>query len=648
MTEVIETKFIVETPRGLLKKPVTMEYRDGRIYFIKSPFESKDDIKSMKGSKWHGFEDPPLKQWSVKDCMRNRVQIEWLEGGNPFAHFEQPVKQFVPDGYTRKHLSSDTPREIWDVQKRMINSGLTYHYQIIAGCMGSGKTVSAIEIMERSKVKKWWWVGPKATLIEITLQFQDWGLDESIEIELMTYDKLKSIMDSGEVNIPQAVVFDEASKLKSEGVGRTEAAQQLADMIRAKHGLNGYVLLMSGTPSPKSPIDIWALAEIAWPGFLREGSPKALEQRVAVLKPVEKAGGISSFYNERVAWLDREGLCRKCGKMKDECFDLQAMGESDPHDYTPAINEVANINTRLQGLLTTVFKHECPKLPGKQYIEINLPPSPKLMKVAGAITRTANSTMQALTQLRQLSDGFLYREGTDGDMTCPTCHGSGEIDEWFNPVEPDRPYHSIELMDPEKTKNFEKRRVTCTHCEGKKVVPRIVRDTVPCPCPKLDIVSDLLDKAANDTGRIIIFAGLQGSVDRLVSLANEQGWTVFRCDGKGQVVIGPDGKQIPDVVPLQYWRDMGNKQVAFIANPESGGLGLTLVEADIEIFYSNSFKPEFRVQAEERADRPGQTRLVKVYDLLHLPSDKRTLDIIRDNRRLENMVLGDVLGDCFK
>jgi uncharacterized Zn finger protein (UPF0148 family) len=642
----VNTKFICTTNKGaLVKKEVILEYRDGRIFFVKSPFEVKDEIKCMAGAQWHGYQDTPLKQWSVKDNHRNRLQIAWLEGENPFEHFEQEPKKFLPEGYARTSITGEK-RTLWDVQHRMINNGLTYHYQLIAGCMGCGKTLSAFEIMERSGVKDWIWVGPKTTLLEIQLQTEYWQL-KGLNIEFMTYDRLGSLVKSGAYNLPQGIIFDEASKLKTEGVLRTNAAQEVADKIRAVHGMNGYVITMSGTPSPKTPLDIWSLAEITYPGFLKEGSPKALEQRIAILKPAERSGGGGNFYNDRVGWLDRDGLCKKCGLTKTECEDAQLMDPDSIHAFVPSINEVAHINTRLEGLMTTVFKSECPPLPGKRYVEIALEPTSKLMKVAAAIQKTAMSTMQAMNQLRQLSDGFLYREKKDGKVRCPTCDGTKEIDEWYNPTEPDRPYKSIELMDPEKTKNFEKRKCECTHCVGTGEIDHIVRETVPCPCPKIEVVQDLLEKAAETTGRILLFGGFQGSVDRLEETARNAGWEVFRCDGRGSLILDVEGKQVTGVEPLRYWKDRANKKVAFIANPESGGFGLTLVEANIVVFYANSFKPEFRVQAEERADRPGQVEQVVIYDLLHLPSDKRTLDIIRDNRRLENMVLGDVLAGCF-
>ena len=55
-------------------------------------------------------------------------------------------------------------------------------------------------------------------------------------------------------------------------------------MIREKYGLEkGFVIEMCGTPSPKSPVDWWSQCEIAWPGFLREGSQKAMEERMAFM-----------------------------------------------------------------------------------------------------------------------------------------------------------------------------------------------------------------------------------------------------------------------------------------------------------------------------------------------------------------------------
>ena len=93
MTEAIkEVKLIHRTSGGsLVRSSAALRYADGRIEFLKSPFALKDEIKAMAGSRWHGFEDPPRKIWSVSDCQRNRFQLGYLQGEDVYSWFDQEV-----------------------------------------------------------------------------------------------------------------------------------------------------------------------------------------------------------------------------------------------------------------------------------------------------------------------------------------------------------------------------------------------------------------------------------------------------------------------------------------------------------------------------------------------------------------------------
>ena len=165
------------------------------------------------------------------------------------------------------------------------------------------------------------------------------------------------------------------------------------------------------------------------------------------------------------------------------------------------------------------------------------------------------------------------------------------------------------------------------------------------PCPKDDKLRACLDEC-EETGRIVVFAGFTGSIDRIVKLCRTEGWAVVRCDGRGWQVTQADGSVVLDKEPLDFWADLvENPRVAFVSHPESGGMSLTLVESRMEVFYSNSFKPEYRTQAVERIHRPGMdlNRGCIVVDLIHLPSDERVLKIVRENRRLELMTMGEVM-----
>lgn len=84
----------------------------------------------------------------------------------------------------------------------------------------------------------------------------------------------------------------------------------------------------------------------------------------------------------------------------------------------------------------------------------------------------------------------------------------------------------------------------------------------------------------------------------------------------------------------------------FVATAATGGLGLTLVEADTMVFASNSFSMAERVQAEDRAHRVGQTKTVTIIDIVAPGTvDERILAALRAKKELSAAVLAEEIGD---
>lgn len=617
-----EIKLITETKKGtLLKVPATIERTGGRILFLKSPFALKGEIKSMAGSRWHGFiEGDERKIWSVADCCRNNFQLDYMQGGNPYANWDQPLKHF---GYSRP---------LFEHQKLMADHCLTYHYKILAAEMGVGKTLSAIEVMEKSGTDDWWWAAPKSGLAAVEREFTKWGL--RIQPNLMTYDRLRIEIERWEPGrpAPVGVVFDESSRLKTWNAKRTKAAAHLADAIRREHGWNGFVILMSGTPSPKSPVDWWAQCEVCYPGYLKEGDPKAFEWRLAIFE--KQMTEMGEFW-KRKTWRDNERKCDVCGEMADHAChimdeDAILFGEGEGnHDFAPSKNEVSYLFDRLGGLVLPLAKKDCLDIPDKVYREIVLEPTSTTKRVAKALAKSAPTVIQGLTWLRELSDGFQYMEVPHPEKptkTCPNCNGTGEALVWSVDPQTDEPVRAMG---------------ECDVCGGDKVVPNMIRETREIKTPKDQAVRDLLEEN-EDQGRIVLFAGFQGSIDRIVKICHAQQWDVVKVDGRGWKVMPCTGDRCVDK-PLDYWADMSKERVAFVAHPESGGMGLTLTEARMAVFYSNDFKPESRSQAEDRIHRPGidENKGATIVDLFHLGTDRKVLGVLRDNRRLEQMTLGE-------
>ena len=585
----------------IYRYPAVIETVGSRLCFRESAFELLNEIKALKGSHWHGRDDEPYKEWSASNCERNRFQLEFLAGGDPYSWWDRPL------------VENDFERPLREYQKEMVNHLLTYNYGILAAEMGLGKTLAAIEIMERSK-HDWWWVGPRSALTAVEEEFEKWNLHT--QPLMFTYQGLTNHMKkwkSGDP-APQGVVFDESQRLKGPTSQRTQAAQHLADAIRAEHGReNGSVVLMTGTPSPKSPLDWWSQCEVAWPGFLREGSVKQFEWRLGLFEKKPKRDG--HFFN-RVTWLDDERRCGKCGGFKDEVPEEVVDGrhECSCTMWKPSVNEVAYLDDRKAGLAITYLKKDYLDLPEKIYREIELKPSRTIMRVAETLVDIAPTGMQAAAWLRELSDGFQYTQVQVGVKPCSCTLPEKGV--------------ATGAPDPE-----------CEICEGSGEIPVMERQSREIPTPKTSAFIDLLDENA-DVGRMLAFAGFIASIDRVREIALGQGWDVVQVDSRGWKVFSDD---VVGEKPIHHWRRSPRK-VLYLANPESGGVGLTLTEARMAVYWSNTFKPEDRTQSEDRGHRPGMdlNKGFTIVDLFHLGSDRHVLSVLKENRRLELMTLGEV------
>lgn len=650
-SKIVEVKLTTTTSKGTrVRSPATLEYIEDRIFFLKSPFSLKDEIKAMKGSKWHGYiEGDKRKIWSVEDCPRNRFQLAFLQGDDVYEWFERDLTH-----HDFSHLKlNGVPTSPMVHQAHMADAGLTYHYQIWAAEMGTGKTLSAQLVIQLSGIKHFWWIGPKTSLPNIRREFRKWGFDPAaagIVLEMMTFEECVRRMDEWKPGdpVPQGLIIDESSRCKGATSQRTRAMQMLADLIRQLYGFDGVVIEMSGTPAPKTPVDWWSQCEIAWPGFLKEGSPKALEQRCAFIVKQEFDSGT---FPKRIGWKDDEHKCKICGST-ELVGPHELDGDTDPAEYHPferSVNEIALMYERLDGLVIVKHKKDCLTLPEKRYRRVVCKPSPSLLRVAGALKESAPNTITGLTWLRELSDGFQYKDIKDGKIACTHCPDhSGQVDEWYLPEDETRTFSAIDMLDEELVAKLTKHQVDCPRCGGDGEIDKMVRVSREVPCPKEKALKADLEKC-EETGRIVIFAGFTGSVDRITNICRKEGWAVVRCDGRGFDTTIIENNEVKTVASggdesLEYWCNLdANPRVAFVAHPESGGMSLTLTESRMAVFWSNSFKPDYRSQAEDRIHRKGMDENLgcEIVDYVHLPTDQHVIDVLKENRRIELMTMGE-------
>jgi hypothetical protein len=548
------------------------------------------EIRAFDGARWHGRdEDNPRKAWSIKKSPRNLFQLTYLQHPgandplNPYAIYDSPL------------VEHESHRPLYAHQLQIAREALTFKRYIIAAEMRTGKTLAAIEILEASGFADWWWVGPKSALVSVKDEFNLWNA--KVIPQFFTYEGFKKeLLNWTKGNPPpHGVIFDEASRIKTPTAARSIAARHLSEAIASEYGREGYVILMTGTPAPRDPSDWWHLAEVACPGFLREGTYHKFRERLAVMEQNERLDGAS--YQTVFTWRDSPEKCRDCGNKRDHYSHKQ-------HPFVPGVDEVSLLYERLKGLVRVVRKADVLDLPEKRFQVVRLKPSEEILNAAEIIKASAPSAAVALTLLRELSDGFLYKDVPTNEEKCLKCDGD-----------------------------------SCYRCNGTGKVAIYKRQPQHLDCPKDAYLVEQLD-LHEDVGRLVICAGFQASIDRYCNLVAKQKWDYIRIDGRGWFSnLDGDSQELYRI----FLRDKEKSpRLCIVLHPASGGMGLDLSASPTMIFASNDFNGESRMQCVERIHSPGMdlNRGATIIDLIHLPSDELVLNNLHEKRRLLDLSMG--------
>lgn len=354
--------------------PVTLE-PDGDLTWVAFPFhrEMIDEIKAMKGAQWR----KELKLWTISNCKRNFYAFRLL------ANDSAIVKQYFSG---EQHFPVEG---VWKHQQEMVDFILSHRRVLLGAEMRTGKTRPTIQSFLMSEHKVCWFVTTKSAFSGIFRESRKWFADRVQAFEygqagyvkqdckviyIMTYDKFTSVVKEWPAGRtpPGFIVFDECQKLKTPSSQRTEMAMKLVyDLVEPTYQGREYVVGLSGTPSPKNPVDWWSQCEVIRAGFVREGDQKKMEWRIGTHEQTGAAG---------------------------EFWKLSGWKEGEVH----------KLYLRLSGLVKIWLLRDCIELPAKRYEVVELTPSEELLRVAQFIVDTEDNASVIRTKLRQLSDGFQY------------------------------------------------------------------------------------------------------------------------------------------------------------------------------------------------------------------------------------------------
>lgn len=637
----IETKFqvkgrLIKVQLGLENENLFFKfgYNKYLVEAIKSNFEKR---------RWN----PDDKLWSAPITQRNMFRLGVLQGEDVYGPWTiDPAKQVDYANCIANFAKARmVPTAPFDHQLEMASLALSTKRCIWAAEMRTGKTLSAILTIEYLLSKNFcqtsdiWWFGPLSALSAVEYDFTKWGAD--FKPRFKSYDSATKIVNNWRPGdpAPKILVCDESSRCKTSTALRTQAIQHITNSMRDEHGDECYIILMSGTPAPKTPVDWWSQTEIVQPGFLTEGHPIALRNRLAVVEERESQSG--QMYPFLLGWKNDENRCHHCFQFPDHPNHLTG----DRHDRTfeyhrheKSINEVAKLKSRLKGMVEVWFKKDCIKLPPKRFEIDRIKPTSDQMNMAKVVAQTATRSAQLLCDLRAISDGFMYKDVEVGRVKCKNCGGTKLIKDFNNSVD-----DGIETI-----------MVRCPTCDEDGKEPVMERQEVEIGSPKDQLLNKWLEQH-DEIGRLNIYAGFIGSVHRVQRICHQNGWTTIRANSEGWegetplgVKLGYNKQELLALYDKQepYYSESYADKVAFVGAPGAAGMGLNLVASPTTVFYSNTHNGEDRSQSLERGHGPGMHKDGGlIVDLFCLPTDEKVLNNLKDKRTLELMTLTDIVED---
>jgi len=192
------------------------------------------------------------------DTERDKYPLNFFKS----VHVSKLFPNLVPrlESYIRRALEEykgrysmaapppDFPSFLFPYQKQDLAFILRIKRAALFWDQGMGKTVVGIEFLKRTS-KPALVVVPTVTIMD---NWKEHGLPANTDI--VTYASLHKVADRDYAT----VIFDESHAIKSTKAKRTKLAWSISR--RAK-----YVLLLSGTPVTRSPMDIYAQMKTLWP-----------------------------------------------------------------------------------------------------------------------------------------------------------------------------------------------------------------------------------------------------------------------------------------------------------------------------------------------------------------------------------------------
>jgi len=261
-------------------------------------------------------------------------------------------------------------------------------------------------------------------------------------------------------------------------------------------------------------------------------------------------------------------------------------GAGGSHSYHHIIKYVRldELNKKLDCFSTRILKEECLDLPEKIYLKRNV--------------ELTSEQQKAYNEMKQ----FAVAELEDKTMTA------------FSAL----------------TQMMRLHQITCGH---------VTTDDGTINEIKSNRLKELLQVLEEADGKIIIWANYRYDIQTITKALEKKYGKESVASFFGDTPMDKRDQIVSD------FQDKENSLTYLVANPKTGGYGLTLTASHTVVYYSNNYDLEIRLQSEDRAHRIGQNHKVTYIDLI---AENTVDEIIVKSLRNKIDIATEVLGEDIK
>lgn len=163
---------------------------------------------------------------------------------------------------------------------------------------------------------------------------------------------------------------------------------------------------------------------------------------------------------------------------------------------------------------------------------------------------------------------------------------------------------------------------------------KLMNKPIEGPNPKLNELMDIMDELGES--QVIVWTRFRFDIENIARELKKKGISYITYVGGMNELQREEAE-----------KSFTDKRVrVFLSIPSAGGYGMNLQCANYEVYYSNDYSLQNRLQSEDRAHRSGQTKNVTIIDLVCKDTiDYKVLDVLLEKKEVADIVTGDTWKD---